>query len=282
MADTGTDTASDADLSDAGSEPPAPERPTKPRLRIRSVVIAAAVIAFTVKAAQESGWEWSSFVTVWTDPLWQRFWPIDWDFVLDRNNVLEPLLETFQIAVVSTTIGCLLALPIGFLMSQLTTPNRFVFVVVRGAMNVLRAIPDLLLAVILVAAVSIGAFGGAIALTVFSLAVLVKLFSETIDGADPRPLEAAQAAGARHTAAVRAGIFPEVFPAYVAYSAYVFELNVRASVVIGLVGGGGIGRVIEAQRQFFRYDRIFGILIIIFVIVMVIEQISDAIRRRLL
>ena len=257
-------------------------RPRKPGLRIRSVAIAIGVVAFTIYAARQSGWDWGSFVTVWTNPLWGRFWPIDWEWVSDRNNVLDPLIETFQIAVVATVIGCLLALPIGFLMSNLTTPNRPTFVVVRSVMNVIRAIPDLLLAVILVAAVSIGAFGGAIALTVFSTAVLVKLFSETIDGADPRPLEAALAAGGRHTAAVRAGVLPEVFPAYVAYSAYVFELNVRASVVIGLVGGGGIGRVIEAQRQFFRYDRIFGVLIVIFIIVMIIEQISDAIRRRVL
>lgn len=257
-------------------------RPSRPRIRFRSILIAIGVIAFTVHAARRSGWEWSSFVTVWTNELWGEFWPVDWDFVLDRQNVLDPLIETFQIAVVATVIGCGLAMPIGFAMSQLTTPNKPTFVVVRGAMNVLRAIPDLLLAVILVAAVSIGAFGGTIALTAFSLAVLVKLFSETVDAADPRPLEAAKATGAGHTAAVRAGVLPEVLPAYVAHAAYVFELNVRASVVIGLVGGGGIGRVIEAQRQFFRYDRILGILIVLFVIVIVIEQISDAIRRRLL
>lgn len=271
-------------MSDTAIEAPATvsARPRKPRMRLTTALAALGVVAFTIRAARESGWEWTSFITVWTNPLWQRFWPIDWDFVLDRNNVLEPLIETFQIAVVATVIGCVIAMPIGFLMSQLTSPNRPTFFVVRSVMNVIRAIPDLLLAVILVAAVSIGAFGGAIALTVFSTAVLVKLFSETIDSADPRPLEAALAAGGRHTAAVRAGVLPEVFPAYVAYSAYVFELNVRASVVIGLVGGGGIGRVIEAQRQFFRYDRILGILIIIFVIVAVIEQISDAIRRRVL
>lgn len=261
---------------------PAFSRPKRPRLRARTMVIALAVIAGTVYAARESGWEWSSFISVWSNPLWERFWPIDWEFVFSRQNVLDPLLETFQIAVVATVIGCGLALPISFMMSPLTTPNRPVFYVVRSVMNVLRAIPDLLLAVILVAAVSVGAFGGAIALTVFSLAVLVKLFSESIDSADPRPLEAAVAAGGKHTAAVRMGILPEVFPAYVAYSAYVFELNVRASVVIGLVGGGGIGRVIEAQRQFFRYDRILGILIIIFLIVAIIEQISDFIRRRIL
>ena len=271
-----------ADIAVADDVTSAPVRPRKPRLRARTVLIAAGVIAFTVYSAQQSGWEWASFITVWTNPLWQRFWPIDWNFVLDRDNVLDPLIETFQIAIVATVIGCLIAMPIGFMMSQLTSPNRPTYIIVRSIMNVIRAIPDLLLAVILVAAVSIGAFGGAIALTVFSTAVLVKLFSETIDGADPRPLEAALAAGGRHTAAVRAGVLPEVFPAYVGYSAYVFELNVRASVVIGLVGGGGIGRVIEAQRQFFRYDRILGILIIIFVVVMIIEQISDAIRRRVL
>lgn len=246
------------------------------------ILVGIGVFVFTIYAARRSGWDWGSFVTVWDNPIWSRFWPIDWDWVLDRRNVFDPLIETFQIAVVATVIGCGLALPVSFLMSSLTSPNRPTFVVVRSAMNVLRAIPDLLLAVILVAAVSIGAFGGAIALTVFSLAVLVKLFSEAIDNADPRPLEAAVAAGGRHTPAVRAGVLPEVFPAYVAYSAYVFELNVRASVVIGLVGGGGIGRVIEAQRQFFRYDRVLGVLIILFVVVMIIELISDAIRRRLL
>lgn len=266
----------------ASESTPAAARPVKPRVQLRAVAIAVVTIAFTWYAAGQSGWSWGSFVDVWSNPIWERFWPIDWDFVLDRRNVLDPLIETFQIAVVSTVIGCVLALPISFMMSPLTTPNRPVFYVVRGVMNVIRAVPDLLLAVVLVAAVSIGAFGGAIALTVFSLAVLVKLFSESIDNADPRPLEAATAAGGTHTASVRMGVLPEVFPAYVAYSAYVFELNVRASVVIGLVGGGGIGRVIEAQRQFFRYDRVLGILIIIFVIVAIIEQISDFIRRRVL
>ena len=83
--------------------------------------------------------------------------------------------------------------------------------------------------------IGIGAFAGAWALTIFSLAVMVKLFSETIDAADPRPLEASRAAGGRHISAVRTGVLPEVFPAYVAYVLYVFELNIRASLVLGLV-----------------------------------------------
>jgi len=111
--------------------------------------------------------------------------------------------------------------------------------------------------------------------------VMVKLFSETVDNADPRPLEAARASGSRHLPAIRTGVLPTVLPEYVAYALYVFELNIRASIVLGLVGAGGIGRVLEAQRQFFRFDRVLGMLIIVFVVVFVIEQISVAIRKRL-
>ena len=256
-------------------------RPRRPRPRVRAYAVAAALVAFTVHAARQVGWEWSTFVDVWSNPLWDDFWPIPWDWVLDRDNVFDPLIETFQIAILATIGGCALALPIGFSMSRLTTPNGPVYYVSRAVMSVVRAIPDLFWAKILVAAVGIGALGGSMALTVFSLSVMVKLFSETVDGADPRPLEAARAAGGRHTPAVRTGVLPEVFPAFVSYAMYVFELNIRASIVLGLVGAGGIGRVIEAQRGFFQFDRILGILVIVFFVVVVIEQISVALRKRL-
>ncbi len=258
-----------------------PVRPRKPRPRLRSYLIAIGLIAFTIFAGREVGFSWSTFVDIWSNPLWEKFWPIPWDWVLDKENVFDPLVETFQIAILSTIVGCLLALPVGFAMSRLTTPNRPTYYISRGLMSVVRAIPDLFWAKLLVAAIGIGAFAGSLSLTVFSLAVMVKLFSETVDGADPRPLEAAQASGGTHTEAVRTGVLPDVFPAYVAYALYVFEINIRASVVLGLVGAGGIGRVIEAQRSFFNFDRILGILVIIFVIVVIIEQISVALRKRL-
>ena len=242
---------------------------------------AGLVAAYTVVAARPVGFDPSTFWQVWSNPLWEKFWPIPWDWVLDRHNVLDPLVETFQIAIVSTLVGCGLALPVSFAMSPLTSPNPVVLVVTRSVMNVVRAVPDLFWAKLLVTAVGIGAFAGSWALSVFSLAVMVKLFSETIDGADPRPLEAARASGGRHVPAVRTGILPTVLPEYVAYGLYVFELNIRASVVLGLVGAGGIGRVVEAQRQYFRFDRVLGVLVLVFVVVFVIEQVSVAIRKRL-
>lgn len=256
-------------------------RPTPPRVRPRTWVVAAAVAAYTVAAGRTVGFNPSTFWQVWSNPLWEKFWPIPWDWVLDRHNVIEPLIETFQIAIVSTILGCGLALPVALAMSPLTSPNRVVLVVTRSIMNVVRAVPDLFWAKLLVTAVGIGAFAGSWALSVFSLAVMVKLFSEAVDGADPRPLEAARAAGGRHMPVVRTGVLPTVLPEYVAYGLYVFELNIRASLVLGLVGAGGIGRVVEAQRQYFRFDRVLGVLVIVFVVVFVIEQVSVAIRKRL-
>jgi len=256
-------------------------RPTRPRPRPRTLGITLVLVAFTVFAAREVSFSPSTFWEVWSNPLWEKFWPIPWEWVLDGDNVIRPLIETFQIAVVATVIGCSLALPISFAMSPLTTPNRPTYLISRAVMNVVRAVPDLFWAKLLVTAIGIGAFAGSWALSVFSLAVMVKLFSETIDSADPGPLEAARAAGGRHTPVVRTGMLPTVLPAYVAYALYVFELNIRASVVLGLVGAGGIGRVLEAQRQFFKFDRILGILVLIFVVVWIVDQISVALRKRL-
>jgi phosphonate transport system permease protein len=256
-------------------------RPVKPPVKPAGILIVSGLGWFTAWAGREIELNPRSFIDIWTNPLWEKFWPIPWDWVFSRQNVFDALIETFQIAILSTIIGCGLALPIGFAMSRLTSPNAPTFWFSRIVMSVVRAIPDLFWGKLLVTAIGIGAFAGTWALTIFSLAVMVKLFSETVDAADPRPLEAATAAGGRHTPSVRMGVLPEVFPAYIAYALYVFELNIRASVVLGLVGAGGIGRVVEAQRGFFKFDRMLGILIIIFVVVFVIEQISVAIRKRL-
>lgn len=207
------------------------------------------------------------------------WWLPSWEFGAPLRA--NPLVETIRIGIIATVIGCAIALPIAFMASTLTSPNKATYLVDKGFMNFSRTIPDLFWATIFVASVGGGAFAGAMALVIFSMAIMSKLLSETIDAASPGPLEAAKAAGARHFPAVRAAVLPQVLPNYVAYSLYIFELNIRASFVIGLVGGGGIGRVLEAQRVFFRFDRVLAIVIVIGIIVFVLEQISVALRRRL-
>jgi phosphonate transport system permease protein len=207
------------------------------------------------------------------------WWLPDWDFGAPTRP--SPLIETFRIAVIASLIGLGTALPLAFLASKVTAPNRISYMLSKGFMNVIRTVPDLFWAMLFVAAVSVGPFAGVLALIFFTLAIMSKLLSETIDTVDVGPLEAARATGGSHFPAVRVSVFPQVLPNYVAYALYIFEINIRASVVLGLVGAGGIGRVLEAQRSFFQFDRVLAVVIVIFVIVFLIEQISVALRRRL-
>ena len=202
----------------------------------------------------------------------------NWAFL---PRTIDPLLETFAMAVVSAFIGCTLALPIVFFASRVTAPNRITLTLTRGTLSVVRAIPDFLYALIFVAAVGIGPLAGVVALVLFNVGVVAKLLSETVDGVDRGPIEAVDAGGASRTQMVRWSVFPQVLPNYVAFSLYAFELNVRASTVIGVVGAGGIGTLLFTQYRFFQWSNVSVIIIELFVIVFVIELVSIRLRRRL-
>jgi phosphonate transport system permease protein len=191
------------------------------------------------------------------------------------------MLETLQMSVIAAFVGCAVALPVAFLASRITSPNLAVYLADRGILSVVRAIPDLLYALIFVAAVSIGPLAGILALVFFNVGVVAKLLSETVDAVDTGPIEATRAAGASGVQTTRWAVLPQVLPNYVAYSLYTFELNIRASTVIGIVGAGGIGTLLNTQRRFFQYDNLAVIVIELFVFVFVIELFSIWLRRRL-
>jgi phosphonate transport system permease protein len=207
------------------------------------------------------------------------WWVPSWEFGAPTRA--NPMVETIRIAVLATVLGCAVSLPLSFMASTLTAPNRPTYLIDKGFINLIRTVPDLFWAMIFVSSLGSGAFPGTLALFFFSLAIMSKLLSETVDSAYPGPLEAAKATGSRHWPSVRSAVLPQVLPNYVAYSLYVFEINIRASVVLGLVGAGGIGQVLETQRQFYRFDRVLAVVILIFTVVFVIEQVSIALRRRL-
>ena len=202
----------------------------------------------------------------------------NWAFLA---STVEPMIETFQMAVIAAVVGCGLALPISFVASRVTAPGRATLFGVRGVLSVVRAIPDILYALVFVAAVGIGPLPGILALVLFNIGVVAKLMSETIDGVDPGPIEAAQASGANRTQTVRWSVLPQVLPHYVAYSLYTFELNIRASTVLGIVGAGGIGRILYREYARFNWSNVSVIIVELFVFVFVIEVVSIWLRRRL-
>lgn len=196
-------------------------------------------------------------------------------------QTIRPLTETLQMALISCVIGCAVSLPLAFLASRVTTAGRVTLLVVRSSLNIVRALPDLLYALVFVAAVGIGPLAGILALIFFNIGIMAKLLSETVDAVDTGPLEAATATGASRTQVVRSAVLPQVLPHYVAYTLYVFELNIRASTVIGIVGAGGIGNVLNTQMKFFNFHNVGLVVLELFALVLLIELASVTLRRRL-
>lgn len=266
----------------AASAPPS-ARPRRPARSLAGPLALVAFVAITWWASSEEfglGFDIPRLLTNLTRGagILAEFWPPDLS-VLPRT--VDPMLETIQMAIIASLIGCASALPIAFLASRVTSPNFATYLVDRSVLSVVRALPDVLYALIFVAAVGIGPLPGIMALILFNIAVVAKLLSETVDGVDAGPIEAARATGANRLLTVRWAVLPQVLPNYVAYSLYAFELNIRASAILGIVGAGGIGNLINEFRRFFQYDALMVVVLEIFVLVIIVEWISIWIRRRL-
>lgn len=204
----------------------------------------------------------------------------DWTQVVnDRSRAA--FIETLQMAVVGTIIGGFLSLPLALWNSEVGAPSRPVMWITRAYNNVIRAIPDVLWALLFVAMVGIGVLPGVLALVFFSMAVTTKLTSDVLDGIDLGPVEAADATGAGHTQMLRTAIVPQILPAYSSFLLYNFELNLRASAVLGLVGAGGIGNRIEFYRGRGEWSEVWGLIVLFFLVTLVVEQFSVMLRRRL-
>ncbi len=247
------------------------------------------VLVLTVMAYNEIEFSTAAVATQLTrvSEIADDFWPPVWKWPKslgqpDTFNIIQPFIETLQIAIVGATIGNLLALPLAFWASRMTAPSNAAYRFAKSILNVVRTIPDLVWGIFFATAVGFGnPFAGALAMIMFSLSIMAKLLSETVDSISIGPLEAARASGATHTQVIEYAAFPQVKPNYVAYSLYIFELNIRASVVIGFVGAGGIGRLLNERRNFFQWDQVMAIVIVIFVSVLLIEWLSIWARRKL-
>lgn len=210
--------------------------------------------------------------------VFDKFFPPNFDIL---PHVWGPLTQTVQMAIISTTVAAILTVPLALLSSRNITTNRILYTTMRTFLNILRTIPDLVLAVVFVGLFGVGTFPGILALIIFSLGILAKLISETIEAVDMNPLEAMRASGANVFQVIVYGLAPQVLPQYTSFVLYVFEINIRASVVLGLVGAGGVGVIIDRELQFYNTENVMAIIIAIFVIVITIEYISTKLREAL-
>ena len=191
------------------------------------------------------------------------------------------MVESLQMAWVGTLIGAALSLPLGFFGAK-NVSSGAVSNVMRQILNAIRAFPEIVLAILLVTIVGLGPIAGALAIGIHSIGTLGKLTAEVIEGIDPGPVEAARAAGGRPIQIQRWGVLPQVLPDTVAFWLYRFEINIRAAAVLGIVGAGGIGAVLQNTVVYRRWDKAGMAIIIVVVITILIDFISGAIRRRII
>ena len=197
------------------------------------------------------------------------------------QRALPKVMESVFIAWVGTMIGAFFSFPLAFFAAKNVTPPS-VNTGIRQLLNGIRAVPELVLAIFLIPGTGLGAWTGTLALGIHSIGTLGKLSSEVIEGIDEGPVEAVASAGGGQIARMRFAVVPQVMPTIVAYWLYRFEINIRASAVLGVVGAGGIGAELVAQLRFRQFDRAGTVLFLTILTVLVIDTISARVRRRII
>ena len=181
-----------------------------------------------------------------------------------------------------TTLAGVLALPLALMAARPANPYPVLYHPIRTLLDALRGIDGFVFALIFVAAVGLGPFAGMLGVALHSAGSLGKLWSEALEAADPAPMEAARSAGAGRAQAAAVILLPETLPQTASAALYVWEFNIRASTVLGLVGAGGIGQELKNAVYLLDFSRVLAILALIVAMTLTADRLSAALRARLL
>lgn len=197
----------------------------------------------------------------------------EWEFYL------QGMFETLAIAIWGTLLAVIFGVPFALLCSTNIAPAWITFPV-RRIMDALRAINELVFALIFIAAVGLGPFAGVMALFVHTTGIIAKLFSEAVEAIDHGPVEGIRGTGATKMQEIVYGVIPQVLPLWIGFTLYRFESNVRSATVLGLVGGGGIGMTFNETMRSFQYEQAGAVLVIVVVTVSLLDILSQRIRAK--
>ena len=201
-----------------------------------------------------------------------------WDSTFPQT-IVGATMETVQMALTGTFLAFLVAFPVGFLAARNTTPHPSIYHVTRTILNFLRTIPDLALGLLFVSAVGLGAFAGTLALFVHTATVLGKLLSESVENIDEGVVEAIRATGAGYTQILTFAVLPQILPDLISFTLYRLETNIRSASVLGLIGAGGIGYLMNTSFRTFQYQEASAIVLVLIILVMVVDYASYRLRK---
>ena len=201
-----------------------------------------------------------------------------WEFF---GKVVGPLVDTVKMSILGTVIGCLLALPVAVLASTNICKNAAIVSVLRFILALIRTLPTLVIALVCALVFGPGTFAGTLAIAIFTFGIVAKMLYESIETIDMGPFEAMEALGANKFQAFWSACVPQILPVYLSHSLYCFEMNVRASAILGYVGAGGLGITINERIGWRDYNGLGMVLLSLFVVVVAIEFFSEYLRKKL-
>lgn len=196
----------------------------------------------------------------------------------DLNLYLRLIGETILMALTSTMIGAAAAFILCFPAAKNLAPNSAIFWISRRFMEICRGVPEILYALVLVFAVGIGPLAGVVAIAIHTAGALGKLFAEVNENASLRPVEGIKSVGGNWFEQMRYGVVPQVLPNFTSYTLLRFEINVRASSIVGFVGAGGIGQELNRVISLYSDDRVVAVLLLIVLTVTLIDLVSEQLR----
>ena len=196
------------------------------------------------------------------------------------KNLVRAMFETIEIAFLGTFIAIVLSIPVGLFSARNLAPNYFVFLIARVVTIFFRAIPEFIIAMILVIAVGFGAIPGVLALGLHTMGFLAKFYAEDIEHVNKGPIEALKASGASKRQIISFAVIPQIIPSFIGNNLYILDRNIRMATMLGIVGAGGIGYELQSSFRMFEYQKVSAIIIIIFITIFLIDHLSSFIRSK--
>lgn len=250
------------------------------RRRSRTPVILLGLALVIVWALHMTGFSLATIVNRFPKlmDLMKKLFQPDWSFF---PKVIGPLVDTIKMSILGTVIGCACALPVAVLASSNIDHNKIVVSLLRVVLGLIRTLPTLVIALVCALIFSLGTFSGTVAIAIFTFGVVSKMLYESIETIDMGPFEAMEALGADKFQAFWSACVPQILPVYLSHCLYCFEMNVRASAILGYVGAGGLGITINERIGWRDYNGLGMVLLSLFVVVTFIEFFSAYLRKKL-
>tara|TARA_B100001027_G_scaffold119081_1_gene82211 strand:+ start:671 stop:1498 length:828 start_codon:yes stop_codon:yes gene_type:complete len=243
-----------------------------------SIVLFVSALIFVVKDLEVDFIKLVSDSSKYFGDILSRMLPPDFS---NLRELIYAMFETIEIAFLGTFIAIVLSIPLGLFSARNLAPNYFVYLVCKTVVIFFRAIPEFIIAMILVIAIGFGAMPGVLALGLHTMGFLAKFYAEDIEHINKGPIDALKSSGATKSQIISFGVIPQILPSFVANNLYILDRNVRMATMLGIVGAGGIGYELQSSFRMFEYERVSAIIILIFVTIFLIDHLSAFIRSKI-